>query len=248
MNIRKLKANEIECRVGMAKQNGYSLLLYKDARCDMSILDELFGWDGWQRTHEFKDGKLYCTIKLWSERLQQWIVKEDVGTESNTEKEKGQASDSFKRACVNLGIGRELYTAPFIWITDGDPKKDKWKVEEIEYNENGEISKLHLKEQKSQRIWTYCEGNRKRANKKESAELSWKTYDEKIDRFSELIGKSKLDCEKAVLSKFNFSNRAKVTSQSIIDGYLVKQLQCWIEVCENRDANKEQKKGNKDNE
>lgn len=250
MNIRKLKANEIECRVGMAKSNGYSLLLYKDARCDMAILDELFGWDGWQRTHEFKDGKLYCTIKLWSERLQQWIVKEDVGTESNTEKEKGQASDSFKRACVNLGIGRELYTAPFIWITDGNPKTDKWKVEEIEYNENGEISKLHLKEQKSQRVWTYCEGSRGRQGKpKENkpAELSWKVYDEKIDRFAELCNKSKLDCEKAVLSKFNFSNRAKVASQSIIDGYLVKQLQYWIEVCENR-TQQDIKKGNKDNE
>ena len=251
MKIRKLKANEIECRVGMAKQNGYSLLLYKDARCDMAILDEVFGWDGWQRTHEFKDGKLYCTIKLWSDKLQQWIVKEDVGTESNTEKEKGQASDSFKRACVNLGIGRELYTAPFIWITGGDPKTDRWKVEEIEYNENGEISKLHLKEQKSQRIWTYCEGDHKRTKKKEPAELSWKVYDEKIDRFSELCGKSKLDCEKAVLSKFNFTNRAKVTSQLIIDGYLVKQLQCWIEVYENRmqqNADKEQRKDLKNNE
>ena len=237
MNIRKLKANEIECRVGMAKSNGYSLLLYKDARCDMAILDELFGWDGWQRTHEFKDGKLYCTIKLWSDRLQQWITKEDVGTESNTEKEKGQASDSFKRACVNLGIGRELYTAPFIWITEGNPKTDKWKVEEIEYNEEGEISKLHLKEQKSQRIWTYCEGSqsrRRKAKEKKLAELSWKVYDEKIERFSKICGKSKADCERAILDKFNFANRDKVPDQTIIDNYLVKQLQCWIEVYENR--------------
>lgn len=233
MNIRKLKENEIECRVGMAKQNGYSLLLYKDARCDMSILDEIFGWDGWQRVHEFKDGKLYCTIKLWSERLQQWIVKEDVGTESSAEKEKGQASDSFKRACVNLGIGRELYTAPFIWITGGDSKKDKWKVELIEYNENGEISKLHLREQKSQKMWTWCEGNHAKTVKQPKP-VNWKIYDEKIEEFSKLCNKNKVECEKAILGKFKFSNRDSINSQQVIDNYLVKQLQNWIDIYKNR--------------
>ena len=64
MEFRKLKPHEIECRVGMSRPNGYTLLLYKDARVDMSILDEVFGWDGWQREHEFKDGKLYCTVSF----------------------------------------------------------------------------------------------------------------------------------------------------------------------------------------
>ena len=150
MNIRTLKANEIECRIGTFKEGkGISLLLYKDARVDMRILDEVFGFDGWEREHQLIDGKLFCTVRVWSEKRNCWISKQDVGTESNTEKEKGQASDSFKRACVNLGIGRELYTAPFIWITADKcnirDKKcyDKFIVEKIKI-ENKQIVALAI--------------------------------------------------------------------------------------------------------
>ena len=73
MNIRTLKANEIECRIGSLKNNGLSLLLYKDARADMKILDETFGFDGWERSHEVIDGKLFCTVKVWSEKRNCWI-------------------------------------------------------------------------------------------------------------------------------------------------------------------------------
>ena len=114
--IRLLEASEIECRVGSIGKNGFSLLLYKDARVDQKILDECFSPCGWKRTHQEIGGNLYCTVEVWDAEKQQWIAKQDVGTESYTEKEKGQASDSFKRACVNWGIGRELYSAPFIWI------------------------------------------------------------------------------------------------------------------------------------
>lgn len=114
--IRLLEASEIECRVGSIGKNGLSLLLYKDARVDQKILDECFSPCGWKRTHQEIGGNLYCTVEVWDAEKQQWIAKQDVGTESYTEKEKGQASDSFKRACVNWGIGRELYSAPFIWI------------------------------------------------------------------------------------------------------------------------------------
>lgn len=152
MNIRLLTANEIECRVQTVKKNGCSVLLYKDARCDMRILDETFGVLGWQRTHELINGNLFCNVSVWDQDKGFWIVKQDVGTESNTEKEKGQASDSFKRACFNLGIGRELYTAPFIWINLGpnDVKENNGKyypaitfeVKEIGYNANKEIDRL----------------------------------------------------------------------------------------------------------
>ena len=118
--MRDLKASEIDLRIQQVKQNGLSLLYYKDARVDMDILDETYGPMGWQRTHEFKDGKLYCTVSVWDNEKVCWISKEDVGTESNTEADKGQASDSFKRANVNWGIGRELYTAPFTWINAQD--------------------------------------------------------------------------------------------------------------------------------
>ena len=141
--IRLLTADEIECRVGTISGKGLTLLLYKDARADMKILDEVFGPNNWQRTHEVIGGNLYCNVQIYDEQKKQWISKMDVGTESYTEKEKGQASDSFKRACVSVGIGRELYTAPFIWIAAdkvniqprGDKyiTYDKFKVKEISY-------------------------------------------------------------------------------------------------------------------
>ena len=150
MEFRKLNADEIDVRIGTSKKNdikeivGASYLLYKDARVDMALLDEEVGAMNWQRKHEFKDGKLYCSVGIYDEDKEQWIWKEDVGTESMSEAEKGQASDSFKRACFNWGIGRELYTAPFIWIS-ALPKEDLAKVRmavrEIQYNGN-EISKL----------------------------------------------------------------------------------------------------------
>ena len=116
LNFRPLKAEEIECRISTVKKTGVSLLLYKDARVDMRLLDETVGQMNWKRSHQLIDGNLYCTIEIWDDEKNQWIGKQDVGTESFTEKEKGQASDSFKRAGFNFGIGRELYTAPFIWI------------------------------------------------------------------------------------------------------------------------------------
>ena len=152
--IRLLTADEIECRVGTISEKGLSLLLYKDARADMKILDEVFGPNNWQRTHEVIGGNLYCNVQIYDEQKKQWISKMDVGTESYTEKEKGQASDSFKRACVSVGIGRELYTAPFIWIAASkvsiQPKGDKYitydkfRVEDIEYNDKREIIGLTI--------------------------------------------------------------------------------------------------------
>lgn len=164
MNIRLLKPNEIEVRVQSVKKTAKSIgaimLLYKDARCDMKILDEVFTPLGWEREHQLINGNLFCTIRVWDEDKKQWISKQDVGTESNTEKEKGQASDSFKRACFNLGIGRELYTSPFIWIDlkDGEYSEYngkyqvssfiKFEVKSIGYNEEREINALEIVDSK----------------------------------------------------------------------------------------------------
>lgn len=150
--FRDLKADEIDVRVAMCKENGCSLLLYKDARCDMNILDETVGSMNWQRQHTRENAN--CIASIWDEDKKQWISKEDTGTESMTEKEKGQASDSFKRACFNWGIGRELYTAPFIWVKAGDVKlakrqngtfatNDKFIVEKI-IIENKKITALSI--------------------------------------------------------------------------------------------------------
>lgn len=154
--IRTLRADEIECRVGTISGKGLSLLLYKDARADQRILDEVFGPLGWKRSHQVIDGKLYCTVEVWDEEKSQWVSKQDVGTASYSEAEKGQASDSFKRACVNWGIGRELYTAPFIWIpankvkiecqVQGKNEKyythERFSVASIGYDENRSVVTL----------------------------------------------------------------------------------------------------------
>ena len=133
--IRLLGKEDIDVRVAQTNvynNNGQSvvkvnLLLYKDARVDMKVLDELFTPMGWKRTHKLIGDRLYCQVEVWDTEKKEWICKEDVGVESNTEAEKGQASDSFKRACVNWGIGRELYTAPRISIelTDKEYTRDQ---------------------------------------------------------------------------------------------------------------------------
>lgn len=135
--FRDLKASEVECRVGMQGASGLTLLLYKDARVDMSILDETVGQENWQcKFYEFK-GILFCSLGI---RVNgEWIWKDDAGSESNTEAEKGNASDARKRAAVCWGIGRELYSAPFIWIKKDDytlndkgKLKDSFSVKSIE--------------------------------------------------------------------------------------------------------------------
>lgn len=164
MTFRKLTANEIDCRVASTSDKGsLMLLLYKDARVDQKILDENFGIFGWQRKHEMIGGNLYCTVSVKNPETGEWVSKQDVGTESNTEKEKGQASDSFKRACFNLGIGRELYTAPTIWIQKGDynPNEkgstyDRFSVTNIGYDKDGNINKLTIKNNRLKKVvFTY---------------------------------------------------------------------------------------------
>jgi hypothetical protein len=110
-----LGIDEIDFRVQSINKGGYATILaYKDARVDMNRLDAVYGVGYWQKKYDLIDGKLFCSLGLWNDALKQWVWVQDVGTESNTEKEKGQASDAFKRACFNVGIGRELYDYPMI--------------------------------------------------------------------------------------------------------------------------------------
>ena len=163
--MRKLKVDEIECRVAQVTAKGCSLLLYKTARVDRAILDEEFGVMNWQNDFKVIDGKMYGGIGVCYDNngQREWIWRWDCGTESNTEAEKGQASDCFKRAGFKWGIGVELYTAPFIFIC-GTSEKDeaaskkydkpiyrlkdkniKYEVTEIGYSDNGDINKLKIK-------------------------------------------------------------------------------------------------------
>ena len=167
--FRDLKADEIDVRVAIVKENGVSLLLYKDARVDQDILDESVGEMNWQRKHSRENAN--CEVGIWDKEKKQWIWKEDTGTESFSQAEKGLASDSFKRACFNWGIGRELYTSPFIWVDSTKCKieptnrkdnygniiyttRDKFFVEAIEITDK-KITGISIKNQKNERVFVW---------------------------------------------------------------------------------------------
>ena len=167
-NVRTLMADEIECRVGQqnAAKTGCSLLLYKDARVDMRILDETVGAGWWFRSHRKIGDNLYCKVSIYSKELGMWIAKEDVGTESNTEAVKGETSDAFKRACFNWGIGRELYTAPFVWVNYTPDElsgkvRPKFKVADIAYDEKRNIVRLVIVDTKGAPRFEYLKGGRR---------------------------------------------------------------------------------------
>ena len=163
LQFRTLTADEIECRVAQVgkSQSGAwcSLLLYKDARCDQRLLDETVGPFRWTREHMLINGNLFCTVSI-KDSEGEWVSKQDVGTESNTEKEKGQASDAFKRACFNWGLGRELYTSPKIFVSlsndeiyeqQGKVKVSPrltFKVASIGYDKKRNIDKLIIVDSK----------------------------------------------------------------------------------------------------
>lgn len=169
--IRRLNPDEIECRVSQVTAKGCSLLLYKTARTDRAILDETFG-ELWQNDFKVIDGKMYGGIGIYNKELKEWLWRWDCGTESNTEAEKGQASDCFKRAGFKWGIGIELYTAPFIWINTETEKNEKGKyqlkskftkfiVDAISYSDKGEINKLVIVDDKGENIFSLGTKNKK---------------------------------------------------------------------------------------
>ena len=164
-DIRLLRPEDIEVRIQSTNKGGARLLLYKNARIDMTILDETFGAMNWQRTHTRDNTN--CIVSVWDEDKKQWISKEDTGTDSNMEAQKGRASDSFKRACFNWGIGRELYTAPDIFIRKGDLKTyddlgnrqicfDRFSVADIFY-EGRTIAKVTIKNDSNGKVFTFGE-------------------------------------------------------------------------------------------
>lgn len=149
--FRDLKAEEIEIRIAEYGEKGVSLLLYKNARVDMDILDETVGVMNWKREHSRDNAN--CTVYIWDKEKKEWVGKEDtgaIGTGSGKAEiiDKGIASDSFKRACVNWGIGRELYTSPFIFVAKGNFKETTNKSGKETTYDNFIVSKIEVKNKK----------------------------------------------------------------------------------------------------
>lgn len=168
--FRYLTADEIEVKVKQCKENGLVCLLYKTARTDMDLLDETVGPANWENDYQEIKGNLYAGIGIRQDNGT-LVWKWDCGVESREDGEgnekKGEASDAFKRAGFRWGIGRELYTSPFIWIPadkceiknfNGKPKCfDKFGVEKIAYDENtGRITGLAIRnETKNKRAFVW---------------------------------------------------------------------------------------------
>lgn len=163
MKFRLLTENDIEVKVKQVKENGAVLLLYKTARTDMDILDETVGSDNWTNDYREIKGNLYCGLAVRESRDAPFVWKWDCGIESREDGEgnekKGEASDAFKRAGFRWGIGRELYSAPFIWVgadkmnITGSGGKfrtyDTFAVERIVYDSANRISGLSIMNQKT---------------------------------------------------------------------------------------------------
>lgn len=225
--IRLLKSNEIECRVSTVNEKGLSLLLYKDARVDQRILDETFGPFGWKRSHQCIDGNLYCTVEIYDQKSGEWISKQDVGTTGYTEKEKSQASDSFKRACFNWGIGRELYSAPFIWIPanktsiqvkagqNGEKRyycNEHFSVYTIQYNGVKEIRALVIVNSRGQTVFEWD------SEKTAGSSNGDQSTTEKSRIAGNPVSKNQMDSLQAEL------DRTGVTMENVKDRYKIQDL------------------------
>ena len=172
LNFRPLKANEIECRVGNVGKdnNGFYLLLYKNARVDQCILDECVGQFGWQCKYYQVKNTMVCSVGIYSDEHQSWLWKDNGGDDDyQAEQVKAELSDAFKRACFNWGIGRELYYAPKIWIdaTDKNTTKSRYSVKTIEYGENKRITNLAIINDKTKEVVFYYGKEQKVAEKAE---------------------------------------------------------------------------------
>lgn len=209
LKFRELRADEIEVRIQSIKEKGVVLLLYKNARVDMDLLDETVGCMNWERKHEIIDGKLYCTVSIYNEKTNRWVSKQDVGTESNTEKDKGRASDSFKRACFNWGIGRELYSSPFIWVGSDKAKisngkcYEKFKVKEIGYDESKKINKLIISNEKGTEVFSYGTKTKTSFSETKSKKQENEITIEVIYELGNKIGYTSKHVASMILKKFN---------------------------------------------
>lgn len=164
--FRLLTADDIEVKVKQVSAKGAVLLLYKTARTDMDILDETVGAENWKDDYKEIKGNLYCAISIYDKEKSEWIEKWDCGIESREDgdgnEKKGEASDAFKRAGFRWGIGRELYTSPFVWVPaenmtieqyNGKHKtNDRFSVKSISYDANRRVNQLTIVNDKTRKV------------------------------------------------------------------------------------------------
>lgn len=235
MEFRNLKADEIEIRIAKSNSKGVVFLLYKNARCDMNILDETVGEERWQRKHYECKGNLFCSVGI---KFDEWIWKDDCGTESYSEKEKGEASDSFKRACFNWGIGRELYTAPFIFVKWGDVKKETDKKGNDTTYDKLIVSQIEIENKKIKSIEIYNDTSKKVVFKWSNTSSRVKQL--KTDRF---MTNAHINTVKKYCVKFN-TNTDKICEKYKLKDLCDMTYEQFTECCNNFESLLEKGKGN----
>ena len=233
MKIRTLKANEIECKVATISEKGCQLLLYKTARTDMDLLDETYGPENWECEYKEIKGNLYCGIRVYfGERS---VIKWDCGIESAFgDKEKGEASDAMKRAGFKWGIGRSLYSSPFVWVQakdmniikkgNGFTTYDRFSVVDINYNDEREISYLTIKNDKTNKI-VYQFGN-KQVKSKPITSSTINQVNILAEQYAELVSKSVEDVLNVLSEKYQFATLNTLTDD--VGQSMIKQLNNWI--------------------
>ena len=209
-----LKASEIEVRIGTFNKDKSkcSLLLYKTARVDANVLDKVVGQFNWQKKFYELKGNIYCSVGIYDDERKEWVWKDDCGKESQTEAEKGEASDAFKRAGFAWGIGRELYTAPMIWV---DNNGGYYECSKIEYKD-GEISYVEIINTKTKEV-VYPSKKAPTSVKKtqETSSDRQKMFDKVYDYYNKLdtVRKTQMIayCEKT----FGTNNLYKLTDEQL---------------------------------
>ncbi len=255
--VRGLHPDEVECRIGQVSKSGkgLSLLLYKTSRTDMALLDETFGPMNWRCGYEEVKGVLNCTLSVYDADKGLWIDKQAAGTESNMESEKGESSDALKRAGFLWGIGRELYTAPFIWVKAEDCDiangkcRDSFAVDAMEVV-NGKITALTVSNERTRKVVYRWAIDRKPVKRQEApasvqeppaTDAEVEDFQGACNEFSFLTGKEVADILDALektktLKAAGFTQWKDAPSRVITAAQAV--VESWIErkAAENRDA------------
>lgn len=204
--FRALRPDEVECRIGQVSKSGkgLSLLLYKTSRTDMALLDETVGPMNWQVRYEEVKGVLNCTLSLYDEARGEWVSKQAAGTESNMEAAKGESSDALKRAGFLWGIGRELYTAPFIWVKAQDCNiqngkcYDSFAVDSIEVTA-GRITALSIVNEKTRKVvYRFAEGHAPKVAEQPATQAEVDALQGACNEYAFLCGKEVADILEAL--------------------------------------------------
>lgn len=227
--IRALEPDDVELRAQQVSEKGATLLLYKDARCDMRILDEVVGPMNWQRGHYTMKDSLFCRVGIRDEKTGEWVWKSDCGTESNVEAAKGEASDSFKRACTNWGIGRELYTAPRIFMPASMISIGKGKNGRLFIKSDLRVTTMRVEDKRITRLVIAADGKTawswSQANPKTVEVELMKRTEEECRLLDGKRGKDWMSWYEAVLKTAGVAEPSRATSQQAEKALEV--VRCW---------------------